>query len=346
MLTVNTYSSLWATGLLFLLSSTLTAILTGLFRKYALKHDLLDIPNSRSSHYRPTPKGGGLAIFAVFTGLSIIILPWLDIAIPVFWSALGGGIIMAGIGHLDDRYDLSVWWRLLVHIASCFIFIVIIGGFPAVQTGQWFFDTGWTGYIIGPLFMAWMINLYNFMDGIDGIAGTELVTVCLGAIILLVWHGMLSEALWLAVLGGCGLGFLVWNLPPAKIFLGDAGSGFIGFLVAVFVVWTGSETGIGIFSWLILLGVFLVDSTWTLIRRIIRRRIFYRAHKTHAYQNAAKILGAHLPVTAGIGVVNILWLFPLAALAAWKPELGLLFLFIAWAPLLFLCWRFKAGLSE
>jgi len=151
------------------------------------------------------------------------------------------------------------------------------------------------------------------MDGIDGIAGMEVVTVCLSA-------GVLSEVaapaahLWVApaVLASTTLGFLVWNWPPAKIFMGDAGSGFLGLTLAVLSLQAARVDNRLLWSWLILLGVFVVDATITLIRRLGQGERIHQAHRSHAYQHAAVYRGAHLPVTIAVGAINVCWLFPIA----------------------------------
>jgi len=117
----------------------------------------------------------------------------------------------------------------------------------------------------------------------------------------------------------------------------------LGFVLAVFAVWTGDV--IGLWPWGILLGVFLVDATWTLLRRLLGRQRVYEAHRSHAYQHASRRFGAHRPVTIAVGLVNVLWLLPLAALAAWQPAWGWWLLLLAWAPLGYLAWRFEAGVA-
>ncbi|WP_258868905.1 glycosyl transferase [Alkalilimnicola ehrlichii] len=264
-------------------------------------------------------------------------------------AMLGGGAVVAGIGYLDDHGDVAARWRLMAHFVAAFVALSALaahGGLPTVPLGSWILDLGVFGYLFAALFIVWLLNLYNFMDGIDGLAGVELVTVSGGAALLLFWQGAPISASWLLLLAACGLGFLVWNWPPAKIFMGDAGSGFLGFVLAVFALWTGGEGGIGVWAWGILLGVFLVDATWTLIRRVSLGQRFYEAHRIHAYQYASREFGAHKPVTLGVAAINIGWLLPWAALATWFPGLGGLFLVIAWAPLVFLCWWFKAGVPE
>lgn len=339
-------NNIWHIFSATILVAILTAIITGWLRHYALSKGLMDVPNERSSHDTPTPRGGGLAIVTVFTGLSIILQPLTQIPWTMLNAVLGGGILVAGVGFMDDLGHVRARWRLLTHLLAGAAFMLFIGGFEKVAVGIWTMDMGWFGYVAGTLFIVWMINLYNFMDGIDGIAGIELVTAGGGAVLLLLWLGELDKALWLSVLVGCGLGFLIWNWPPAKIFMGDVGSGFLGFVLSAFVLWTGINSGITIWAWLILLGVFIVDATWTLVQRIMMGQPFYHAHRTHAYQYAVRRFKSHGRVSVLTGLINVLWLLPLAALASLRPELGLVLLFVAWTPLMFLCRRLGAGVPE
>jgi Fuc2NAc and GlcNAc transferase len=184
------------------------------------------------------------------------------------------------------------------------------------------------------------------MDGIDGIAGIEAVTVSIAAAALL-WQGQQPGlALFVAVIGAASLGFLAWNWPPAKVFMGDAGSAFLGFMFGSLALITHAVGAMVLWSWLILLGVFLVDASFTLARRLIRGERVYQAHRSHAYQHAVRASGAHGPVTLAVGLINVLWLAPLALLADWRPQWGIIFVGLAWAPLVIAAARLNAGASE
>jgi len=139
------------------------------------------------------------------------------------------------------------------------------------------------------------------------------------------------------------LGFLIWNFPPARIFMGDAGSGFLGIILALLslqAAWIESRL---LWVWLILLGVFIVDATVTLFRRVLRGEKFYQAHRSHAYQYASRILGTHRPVTLAVCAINIFWLMPVASLVAAGKLDGIIGLVVAYLPLLLLAYRYKAG---
>ena len=308
--------------------------LTGRVRRYALARRLLDIPNARSSHAVPTPRGGGVAIvlttlvaFAVAAAQSVL-----------QWSTLvglaGGGALVAAIGFMDDRRHVRRRWRLLTHLLAAAWLSAYMAGLPPVHVFTATFNLGLVGYPLAALYIVWLINLTNFMDGIDGLTAIEVVTVCLsGAFLYFVTVPPATH--WVAplVLAAATLGFLVWNWPPAKVFLGDSGSGFLGFMLAALSLQAGWAAPELFWSWNILLGVFIVDATVTLVKRAIRGERFYEPHRTHAYQHAAQRWGAHKPVTLLVAAINVLWLLPLAFLVARASLNGPVGMLIAYAPL-------------
>jgi Fuc2NAc and GlcNAc transferase len=194
---------------------------------------------------------------------------------------------------------------------------------------------------------VWLLNLYNFMDGIDGIAGTECLTVCAGGVALAAlqqrWDGTMLVP---AILGAAALGFLIWNVPPARIFMGDAGSGFLGMMLGVLALDAAHLAPGSLWCWLILLAVFTTDATVTLVRRVLRGARPHEAHRTHAYQHASRQFRGHRPVIIAVATLNIGWLFPLAlAVQAAKLD-GAFALLIACAPLVWLAFRYNAGVPE
>ena len=185
------------------------------------------------------------------------------------------------------------------------------------------------------------------MDGIDGIAGIEAVSVMVFAAILLAATGAgSSSAIFLLVASASVMGFLLWNWPPAKIFMGDSGSGFLGFCLGSAAWATIVEHRLSMWVWLILLGAFIVDATVTLVRRFLRGARLAEAHRSHAYQKLSRKYGSHRKVTLGILGVNLVWLDPIAYGAAERPSLAALLTLIAWLPLTFAAWRCGAGVEE
>ncbi|MDE3740178.1 glycosyltransferase family 4 protein [Pseudomonas resinovorans] len=320
--------------------------LTGVLRRYALARSLMDIPNGRSSHSVPTPRGGGVAIVLSFLAAlpllaSIGVLAW-----PVMWALLGAGAWIALVGFLDDHGHIAARWRLLAHFIGAGWALGWLGGLPPLVIFGFDLELGWLGYALAALYLVWLLNLYNFMDGIDGIASVEAICVCLGGALLYLLLGEGTAALAPLSLAVAVAGFLFWNFPPARIFMGDAGSGFLGIALGVLslqAAWVAPQL---LWSWLILLGVFIVDATWTLFRRLLRGDKVYEAHRSHAYQYASRQFGKHLPVTLAVAVLNLFWLLPIALWVGLGGVDGALGLLVAYLPLVWLAVRFKAGQRE
>jgi Fuc2NAc and GlcNAc transferase len=332
----------WLIFAVFILSFSLT---NGL-RKYALRRKLIDMPNARSSHSVPTPRGGGVGIVVAFL-LTLPALEWAGfISGPHFLAIFGAGILVAVVGFLDDHGHIAARWRLLGHFSAAAWALYWLGGLPAVEIFGLTFNFGLLGDVLALLYLVWMLNLYNFMDGIDGVAGIEAITACLGACVLY-WLSDVTELIWLPVVLAVAVsGFLYWNFPSARIFMGDAGSGFLGIVLAILslqAAWVSSQL---LWGWLILLGVFIVDATFTLLRRLIRREKVYEAHRSHAYQFASRQWGRHLPVTLAIGGLNVFWLLPIAFCVTSLGIDGAVGLVIAYAPLVFLAIKYQAGKPE
>ncbi len=323
--------------------------LTAGLRRYALARSLLDIPNARSSHSLPTPRGGGVAIVLAFL-LGLLAAPLVGVALPpaLLWAMLGAGGGIALLGFLDDHGHIAARWRLLGHFMAAAWALYWLGGLPVLRLFGADIDLGWFGHVLAAVYLVWMLNLYNFMDGIDGIASVEAICVCLSGawLYLLLGEGSAQNLAPTLLLAASVVGFLVWNFPPARIFMGDAGSGFLGLVLGVLslqAAWASPEL---IWGWLILLGVFIVDATFTLLRRLLRGDKVYEAHRSHAFQFASRRFGRHLPVTLAVLALNLCWLLPVATLVALGWLDGLLGLLLAYAPLLFLAVYFQAGALE
>jgi Fuc2NAc and GlcNAc transferase len=323
-----------------------SVVLTGALRRYALARSLMDIPNARSSHRVPTPRGGGVAIVVSFV-----------LALPVFAligvldrsaaaALLGAGAWVAAVGFLDDHGHIAARWRLLAHFAAAAWALAWLGGTPPLALFGTTVDLGWAGFALALLYLVWLLNLYNFMDGIDGIAGVEAICVGLGGALLYALCGRPEFAPVPLTLAAAAAGFLYWNFPPAKIFMGDAGSGFLGIVIGVLSLQAGWIAPELFWSWVILLGVFVVDATWTLLRRLLRGERVYEAHRSHAYQYASREFARHLPVTLAVGAINLAWLLPIALWVGLGGLDGLLGVAIAYAPLVGLALRFRAGEAE
>lgn len=322
------------------------ALMTGRVRRYALCR-LLDMPNARSSHAQPTPRGGGLALVLAFSFALVSLMIAGFLPLPLF-LALSGLAPLAAIGFLDDHGHVPARWRFLIQVAAAVWALAWMGGPDTLTLGGTVYRMGWAGYGFGVLFIVWMLNLFNFMDGIDGIAGGETVTLTLSAAWLmgLAAPAALPAAGYVALaLAAATAGFLAWNWPPAKIFMGDVGSGVLGYVLAVLALWSAGQNLLSLAVWLILAGVFWVDATLTLLIRMRRGERWYAAHRSHAYQHAAHRSGSHRRVTLGVLAINLAWLLPLAWVAVRFPAWEGLLLALAWLPLGLLAFRLDAGKS-
>lgn len=292
---------------------------TKALQAYALRSGWLDIPNARSSHSVPTPRSGGIAIWIAFTaGISVLLafelLDW-----RLYVALAGGGTAVAAVGYVDDRTQLSARSRLLVHVTAAVWALAWMGKLPAIGFFGAPVDLGAAGYVLGVLAIVWTVNLFNFMDGIDGLAGAQAVFMAMTGAALALLAGGASIALAAALLAASCAGFLVWNWPPARIFMGDVGSGFVGFAIAVLALASAQVSAVGPVCWLVLGGVFFVDATLTLVRRVGRGLPASQPHRDHAYQTLTRRWHSHLRVTLCVAVVNVLWLAPGAFMALRHP---------------------------
>ena len=321
--------------------------LTGWLREHALRADLLDHPNSRSSHVRPTPRGGGLAIvIASLTAMGALVgFGWLESRL--FYALAGGGAAVALVGHLDDRGRIGIIGRFAVHIAAAIWGTVWLGGMTEIHWGENVISLGYLGSLLAVLGIVWALNLFNFMDGIDGIAASQAVFMAGAGAALAMLAGM-SNSIPVAglVLAAASLGFLAWNWPPARIFMGDVGSGYLGFALAVMGLAAARESAVMLPVWLILGSVFFIDATLTLLRRLARRERVYEAHRSHAYQWQARLWNSHLRVTVTCLVLNLLWVAPWAWLCVRFPMHGGWFVAAAWGPLVVLAIACGSGRRE
>ena len=328
---------------LLAIAAVLSWALTIVVRRYAIASQLMDRPNDRSAHRVPTPRGGGLAIVASFLSimLGLGITGWVDKSLCS--AVLVGGGLVALLGFIDDRRTLAARWRFAGHAAAVAWMLYLAGPLPPVPFFGLALNLGPATVLLVGIYTVWSINLLNFMDGIDGIAGLQAVTVALGG--SLIWWLVQPDADWQVPLlfAACVGGFLFWNFPPARIFMGDAGSGFLGFVLALFSVWSARTAPHLFWAWFILGGCFMVDATTTLVRRVARGERFHEAHRNHAYQYAARRLGSHKTVTLALFAINVLWLLPFAVAVALRWVDGTLALVIAYIPLVYLAFRFKAG---
>jgi len=337
--------------LLLVLLMLVSFVLTGWIRRYALARNLMDVPNNRSSHSLPTPRGGGLAIVVSFLSYCLWIIGTSQLESALL-AIVGGSVLIAGIGFYDDHASVAAKWRFLMHSVAAFGVLWALGGLPLILLPspldeilhRRFMDLHWLSYPLGIFCLVWCVNLFNFMDGTDGIATSEALFVSgsLAAYAFYLDDGLFRLA---AALAASCLGFLGWNWPKARIFMGDVGSGFLGLMLGVLILMSAQQAAVMLYCGLILFGIFIVDATYTLMTRVLTGQKWYDAHCSHAYQRAAKHYG-HLAVLIGCWLINLGWLLPLSYWVFLHPSHALLVLTIAYSPLLVLAVIFKAGQAD
>jgi Fuc2NAc and GlcNAc transferase len=301
-----------------------TAGLLLILVRFASQLKLVAYPNQRSSHSVPTPTGGGIAI-------AVPVLLWCAFAPEAIGVhlALAGGVL-ALTGFLDDVYDLPALPRFVIQ-AGC------VGGFLyATGAASGVLVLGLTG-----LGVLWFVNLFNFMDGIDGIAAGQALVFGVGVLLVsgatLTW---LESFVWVVV--GSSLGFLIFNWHPARIFMGDAGALLLGICIPAIAIGLDRSGDVPLVASLILLAAFLFDATFTLGVRVFTGQQFTAAHRSHLYQRLARQWG-HGRATTAFLLYAGLWLLPLAAGAARAPAHGPWLWAMAILPLLVLAIRYRAG---
>ena len=300
----------------FVSAAIAALILTGGVLRFLRRRAILDIPTDRSSHATPTPSGAGLAVIPViaaawaaanysFTGTFI------------FWL-ISAALVLAGVSWIDDRRDLPQAVRLAAQTA---LVAAILWLWPDERLVLQGLAPFWLDRLFTGLAWIWFINLFNFMDGIDGISGIQTLSLGAGAsLVFAIAGGAPVFGLFGAAIAGAALGFLWWNWHPAKIFLGDVGSVPLGFMLGWLLLELAAAG-----QWpaaLILPLYYLVDSGLTLARRVSRGEKFWQAHREHYYQQAVIMGHSHAVVAAVIGLCNIgLILMSLVSLI--NPSVGI-----------------------
>ena len=283
-----------------------SAALVALLRRWASRRRLLDLPNERSLHSQPTPLGGGLAIVAVVVaGMGVCALAGVVEATPALVALGGGAILVAAVSWFDDLRGLPVVVRLSAHGAAAVALMVALAGAAA---GRVPVSTPAGQVACGFLALVWIVgltNAYNFMDGIDGIAGTQAVVAGLGWVAL-TW-GSAGVETWLGLLlAAASLGFLVHNWPPAKIFMGDVGSAFLGFVFAALAIVGAQHDPRLAIAGVLLVWPFVFDTSFTFLRRLRRGENVFQAHRSHLYQRLVLAGYSHRFVTCLYGALAVL----------------------------------------
>lgn len=340
-------------------------LLTALLARHGRALGFLDHPNHRSSHTQTTARGGGLAIvIGTVTGLASQILLNLHSPLPLSdtWAqqpsqiALLLSLPIALVGALDDWRGVPARWRFLTHLSAVLVLLLWLAPLPGFLLLPGFalpYPALWLGLLL--FGVAW-INFFNFMDGIDGLAASQglFMLVAAASLSLMAGYGpTTATTLWLLMISAAAstAGFLMFNWSPARIFMGDVGSTWLGFILFATSIMSVAAGWMNFGSWLILAATFVVDASVTLLTRMISGARWFEAHRSHVYQRATQSLqargqtrtAAHRRVCGAYLLTNCIWLLPLAWAAQTWPDYNLGLVLIAYAPLLALAVRMGAG---
>ncbi|MEA3291954.1 MAG: glycosyltransferase family 4 protein [Pseudomonadota bacterium] len=265
----------------------------------------LDVPNDRSLHQAPVPRGGGAAIVIVGLLALLVAAWWFPLSPSILWALLAVGLLLGGVGWLDDHYQLSIVYRLPVQIGVALLVLWLVGPLESLRFGGVSLPLGWLSALFTLLWIVWLSNLYNFMDGIDGLAAVETLVA---ALTIGLWFGVAgawSLALFCAALAGGSAGFLWFNRPPARVFMGDVGSATLGGLFATLAVVGSVQYNLPLGAFLILFGYFIYDATFTLFKRLLRGEKWWQPHRSHLYQRAVSAGLSHGRVTSIVLLINL-----------------------------------------
>lgn len=320
---------------------------TRLVELLAPRLGLVQAPNERSSHIRPTPRGGGIAIAAAIVSMAVLLAAT---GAPGLWIVAALTLVIGLLGFSDDLLNLSPALRF--PIQAIVLAALVWWSTPLAPIDMW-----GTLQLAGPplavlvvLVGLWWVNLFNFMDGIDGIAATHAIIVALGAALLwLIGDGAAWQdpvfALVLVTMAASS-GFLLHNWPPARIFMGDAGSNSLALVIFAIALYTASSGAISYQAWLILPSIFVADATVTVLRRTLRGERPWHAHRRHAYQQLSRKWG-HRAVTMLYSAISIAWAIPLAWAAEATSGLSWFLVLVCYAPqLAFVFWANAGSASE
>lgn len=326
--------------LLLTLSAVASYLLTAWITRRADLLQLVQAPNERSSHEQPTPSSGGVGIVLATTAVGALFAwehPYL------LWGVLGLAVPIALVGLLDDLRHLSIRTRIAVQTAVFAGLLILVGEMPPMVL---FGDVALAGLVLSGLLLVaavWWINLFNFMDGIDGIAGSQAVIMLLigAALAASANADVVASPVWILILciAMATGGFLVLNWAPAKIFMGDVGSNWLAFTIFAVALLSIQAGWLSYTAWLVLAAVFVTDATVTLLTRMARGDRWYEAHRSHAYQRLSRHWPndrkkGHRSVTLLATLINTLWLAPLAWACLQAPHWALVWLAMAYLPLI------------
>lgn len=313
---------------IFILIFLVSIFLTRKIIYFATQKNILDHPGSRSLHETPTPRGGGISIVVLV--LIALISLWIGeyISNREVIAFMTSGILVFVTGLLDDIKTLPTLAKGISYFAAAVLGVFMLNS--AVPTES---SLGVINILFFSIVIAWLINLYNFMDGSDGLAGLQTILVSLSICITAYLSGVSFLFYLMIIIAASTLGFLYYNYPPAKIFMGDAGSCFIGLIFGLNAFYCYVNNFIPIEIWLILLSVFVCDASLTLLMRFFVGKKWYEAHREHAYQKVVLMMNSHKDLLLVLMAIYVLLILPILVLTVYFEPYSWLFVMVCYGIL-------------
>jgi UDP-N-acetylmuramyl pentapeptide phosphotransferase/UDP-N-acetylglucosamine-1-phosphate transferase len=288
----------------------LSSVLTFLIRKYAITKKIMAVPNERSLHDIPTPKGGGLAIVLTwYVGLTILF--FLGVVEKSLYFSLLCGILLAIVSLIDDIVGIRPVYRLIIHFLTAIAAFYFLNGLRPLILPEIHINYNYIVYPLAIIGIVWFINLFNFMDGVDGFASIEAIIIC-SVLFIMSWN--LINILLIM----CTLGFLYWNWPKARIFMGDVGSTQLGFILVILGIYFHNIFEFSILNWIMLSSPFWFDATLTLYRRWRNGEKLSEAHRKHVYQRLVQAGFSHEKVNVFLVLINLFTILLIILYRAFK----------------------------
>lgn len=328
------------------IASSLSIIVVKALIKNAHKLGVIDHPKERSSHHAPTPRGGGMSFLIAFMMTSMLLITFQLVDHIEFIPLLICLPILSLTGWFDDRSSLTARSRLFIQIICSLFSLALITKFFAMDIQASFLpiESQFILRALAVLFFVWCINLYNFMDGIDGLAGSQAIFIALGLAIFCYFEQEYDFMYLHLTLAASVFGFIIFNWSPAKIFMGDVGSYFLGFYFACMGVLQDVEGKIQLPTTGILMAPLIVDATYTLFSRLFQGYKLFDTHKTFCFHKIVQSGKSHKQVATYYLMASIFWCLPIAILSELNNtpiRIGLWA--ISYVPLIAVCFYFKAG---
>lgn len=312
---------------------TLAVVLSYFYLRFASVYGPHAVPNHRSLHQQVIPKGGGIAVALAALPCFAILWAHGDLDRPMMNVFLVGGFAVTLGGVADDRLDIPPRYRVLMQLSAIAWVYFWLGGVPPLYFGATSFDVGLLGLVL--LFPAcmWFFNLFNFVDGTDGMAASA--TAFIGGMMsgVMVLAKQYDLAAILAVVAVASLAFLRFNWPPARMFMGDAGTSFLSYTFVAAILVSLSRQAVSLWIWLVVFAFYFADTTTTTTIRALTVPHFYRGHRSHAYQNLARIWGSHLRILTVVLAIDLFWVAPGVVIALRYPACAGLTTAAVYAPL-------------